>query len=112
MRSALACIGGLVLLVVAADGMAAARPSLVVTHFAPVTVKGAGFAPNERVVVTVVSGKDKQVRRVLAGAGGRFRVRFEVRAALACGPKLAVSALGAAGSRASARLPKPQCPPD
>ena len=100
------------LLVLAVDGTAAARPSLVVTSFAPVTVAGAGFAANERVVVTVVSGKDKHVRRVRAGAGGRFRVRFEVKAMLRCGPQLGVSALGAAGSRASARLPKPQCPPD
>jgi hypothetical protein len=112
-RTTLAGVSGaLVLLALAAPGAAAPRPTLVVTQFAPLTVTGAAFAPNERVVVTVVVGRAKHVRRVRAGAGGRFRARFEVTAALGCGGGLAVHALGAAGSKATAKLPRPQCPPD
>jgi hypothetical protein len=112
MRGTLLCLAGVVLLAATTEGAGAARPSLVVTHFAPVTVAGAGFGPGERVVVTVVAGKSKHVRRVRAAASGRFRVRFDVRAALGCGPALAVSALGASGSTAAARLPFVRCPPD
>jgi hypothetical protein len=103
---------GVALLGLAAQSTAASRPSLQVTHFAPVTVAGAGFEPGERVVVTVVSGKDKHVRAVRAAASGRFRVRFDVRATLRCGGALRASALDSHGARVAAKLPKPQCPPD
>ena len=99
-------------LTLAATVPAASRPSLVVTKFAPVTVAGAGFAPGERVVVTVVAGTKKHVRPVRAGTAGRFSARFEFGAALGCGPTLRVSALGSSGSKATAKLPQVRCPRD
>ena len=76
MRGTLAWLtGGLALLTLAADTSAAAKPGLLVTHFQPLTVVSAPASrPNERVVVTVVLGKDKHALRSVRGRATRGRV--------------------------------------
>jgi hypothetical protein len=112
-RGGIAClVGALALLAPAAAVTARAQPSLAVTRYAPLTVAGANFAPGERVVVTVVARNVKRARPVHAGSRGGFRIRFDLNTRLGCGNPLAVSARGASGSTATARMPRPQCPAD
>ncbi len=64
-----------VALVSTAVGPAANGPSLRPTGFAPLIVAGQGFAPGEKVTVTVYGGA-RHALEVVAGTTGGFKARF------------------------------------
>jgi hypothetical protein len=82
------------------------RPTLLFGPLAPLTVRGAGFQPRERVTVTLEGGR-RGVRRVVANRLGRFVTTFEI-ALLPC-RTVTVRAVGSRGSRALRQLPRPDC---
>jgi hypothetical protein len=84
----------------------AAKPRLSFGQLFPLTVNGAGFRGRERVRVTL-RGSRTATKTVVADRRGRFTARFTVRVPT-CGSVL-VRAVGAAGSRASRELPRPDC---
>jgi len=90
----------------AAARVATARVSIVATS--PVTVRGSGFVPRERVAVTV-SAKTSSTKSVVASASGTFVVRFLHFTIARCTP-YGVSAKGNRGSRASWKI-APMCAP-
>jgi hypothetical protein len=85
-------------------------PALRVSSEAPMTVEGRGFGAQEAVTVTLKAGPDTYHRRVTADAEGAFRATLQGVPVDPCGG-LAVTAIGAEGSRASAKLPQRLCPP-
>lgn len=87
---------------------ATATPSLRLVDSSPLTVKGVAFKARERVRVTATleSGTLRAVAR--ATRRGTFVVTFE-EISVRCG--FTVRAVGAAGSRATLKLPQPACPP-
>lgn len=108
MRRLLATLLGVAALVVVAEGPAASRPSLRPVGFAPLTIVGRGFAPGERVTVTVYAGASRVVRRVANVAGG-FSVRFPISQ-----PRCTAWLVRAVGSRSGPvlyRSPLGQCDP-
>jgi hypothetical protein len=92
-----------------ADG-APARERLALGDFTPLTVLGRAFEPRERVVVRVRSGSGQVAARVvIAGARGRFVVRFRSIGFGEC-DVFSVTARGGRGSRATVRhLIPPPC---
>ena len=96
----------------ASSAPARTGPALTIRSIAPLIVVGNGFVARERVTITVRrAGKRVDARRVRAGAGGTFRLRFPLLLATdTCSGSLLVLARGAAGSRASAS--RPCHPPD
>lgn len=93
---------------VTAPAGSAASARLSVVGVAPLTVRGTGFAPRERVrVVAVVHGTTTRLAR--AGATGVFVVRFSQVEVPTC-TGFVVRAFGAAGTRATARVPQLECP--
>ena len=90
-----------------ASAGASVRASLVAKSMSPLTLKGSGFGPRERVRVTVTSGDGtSRAKRVRARSGG-FVVTFR-RADASCGVEAA--AVGRRGSRASFTLSTFACP--
>jgi hypothetical protein len=89
----------------ASSAPARTGPALTIRSVAPLLVVGHGFAARERVRITVWRASRRvDDRRVRAGAGGSFRLRFPILLATdTCSGSLVVLARGAAGSRASAR---------
>lgn len=85
---------------------AAAQPRLAFGQLFPLTVNGTGFRGRERVRVTLTGARTASLR-VTADRRGRFTARFSVRVPT-CG-SVVVRAVGAAGSRASRELPRPDC---
>jgi hypothetical protein len=87
------------------------RPArLRVADDAPLTVDGRGFVGHETVSVVVRNEEGSYRREVRAGDHGTFRITLvEVRLGR-CG-EVRVVATGERGSRASAKLPRPLCPP-
>jgi hypothetical protein len=87
-------------------------PALKIRSAAPLVVVGSGFVARERVTITVrLAGKRVDARRLRAGAGGTFRLRFRTLLVTdTCSGSLLVLARGGAGSRASAS--RPCRPPD
>jgi hypothetical protein len=98
--------------VAASSSPARTGPALTIRSVAPLIVVGNGFVARERVTITVRrAGKRVDARRVRAGAGGTFRLRFPLLLATdTCSGSLLILARGAAGSRASAS--RPCHPPD
>ena len=94
----------------AVDSTAAGKARLRLLDPAPVTVRGTGFAPGERVSVSVRGFGGTTRKNVTAGRLGGWPVTFRNRAYQRCG-RLIVSALGNRGSRAGLRLPPTLCPP-
>jgi hypothetical protein len=93
----------------AAPAATASGPaSLKVVRLAPFTVKGAGFEPNEGVILSAYVRR-RLVRRVRADGSGRFRVVFRGARPAGCSG-YAVTAIGNRGSRASITF-MPRCPP-
>jgi hypothetical protein len=91
---------------------AGVRASLRIVSTRPaVVVAGAGFFPRERVRVTLTAGAAKRVRVVVSRAGGKFTARFDPVAIDPCTDDVGVTAVGARGDRAAAKLPARQCPP-
>ena len=80
---------------------ATAHPTLTVMGMNPLAVRGLGFRPSERVVVTTASARTS----VTASATGRFVARF-TRIRCAGSP---IRAVGSKGSRAVTRPPKIVC---
>jgi hypothetical protein len=114
MRIVLTVIAALVL---AASGSVAqvgetagtGRATLTLTDRAPLKLRGRGFLARERVRITV-SAPIRKTKRVTASVRGSFVVTFEDVVVDRC-HRLIASAVGNGGSRASAKLPQPQCPP-
>jgi hypothetical protein len=97
----------LLVLLLAAPAGSAAVPRLSVVDVSPLTVKGVGFAPRER--VRLVATVDHATRWSRAGAGGAFVLRFSGIAVPSC-TAFSVRALGATGTRAIVRVPQLECP--
>ena len=103
----------LALLVVAVPSVAAAtqaQPRLRISDRSPLVVRGSGFAPGERVRVTV-SGPRRLTKTVTAVRTGAILARW----ALPAGDKescaaLAVRAVGTRGSVAAVKVPGIECP--
>ena len=115
MVRAVALLAAVAATALVASGPTAARPdvkpSLRVVTFAPLTVRGAGFAPRE-VVRVEVSWAATGRRRVVAGATGAFAARFEGIRTTHC-EAVRVVAVGSRGSRAVLKyLPSPACLPE
>lgn len=93
-----------------AAGERSVKPSLRLASLAPLTLRGTGFVPRERVRIEV-SGTAAARRRTLALASGSFTVRFDGVALTRC-DFVRVVAVGSRGSRAVLKhLPSPACIP-
>jgi hypothetical protein len=94
----------------AAGAASAAAPTVRIVAIDPVLVRGAGFVPSERVRVTVVAGHAKRGRTTVTTRSGTFAIDL---GALSrdnrCGTTIVVSAVGARGDRAAAKLPPREC---
>jgi hypothetical protein len=108
---ALAAVAALAPSVASAQQLpAAAKPALRLVSFAPLTLRGTGFAPRERVRLDL-SGAAAARRRVVALASGSFAVRFDGAALTQC-DFIRVAAVGSRGIRAGLKhLPSPACMP-
>lgn len=74
----------------------------------PVALRGTGFKPRERVLVSVYAGV-RATKRVTAGARGRFVVRFpDLDPSLCVG--FSAVAVGSNGSQASFKRSPGMCP--
>jgi hypothetical protein len=90
------------------DG-ATGRATLQLVDRTPLKLRGKGFIARERVRVTV-SVRGRTAKRVIASPAGAFVVVFRDVSVDRCSGLRAV-ANGSQGSRASLKLPQPQCPP-
>jgi hypothetical protein len=81
----------------------AADPRLELVKRTPLTLRGTGFASEERVVLTLRAGARRAVTlRVRAGSAGGFRASFGLLVATdPCEGTLVVTATGSDGSRAT-----------
>jgi hypothetical protein len=86
-------------------------PRLQVTKLAPLAVRGSFFRVRERVRLTIVNGEQERTRTLRASRVGSFTASFETVYVHPCANELGVTAVGALGSRASAKLPPADCPP-
>jgi hypothetical protein len=85
----------------------ATRPSLRLLDTNPVTMRGSGFRPNERVVVVVARGAPR-VRVARAGANGVFALKLALDVNACAG--FSVSATGSQGSHATLKRAPGKCP--
>ena len=98
---------------VAVTGPAVAResvathPSLRLFDTSPVTMRGTGFRPNERVVVVVARGAPR-VRVARAGANGVFALKLAIDVNACAG--FSVTATGNLGSHATLKRAPGKCP--
>lgn len=102
-----------VLLAVAATASAGTRqPSLRLVDDAPLTVQGARFGSSETVRITVArNGRSIARRTVRSGPAGGFVARFAAVTLHRCdGGVVAITARGAGGRFAAAKLPQADCP--
>lgn len=99
----------LVAALVAGAPAAAGTPRLQLSHFQPLTVRGAGFHAHERVRVTLAA-PDPQTRVVATSASGSFSVAFPAAHVGHCTGYF-IRAVGAAGEHALLRPPLPACMP-
>jgi hypothetical protein len=105
----LAIVGGL-LLSLAAPAAAVEKPALSTTlSDTRIVVRGAHFAPNERVRVRVF-GRTVVTKRIVTTARGSFRVSLRRPAPRACNT-LVVRATGALGDWAVLRIGSAECNP-
>jgi hypothetical protein len=95
--------------VAAVSAAASTGPRVRVASVAPAVVFGTHFRAGERVRVRFVSTKTVVVS-VRAGATGSFRAAAQASFDPCAGPVL-VSAVGASGDRAAAKVPGRECPP-
>jgi hypothetical protein len=88
-------------------GASTRAAQVAVVSRSPVIVRGTGFRPSERVVVTV-SSKSSRTRTVIATTLGRFRIVFKDYSFGYCQPY----AIRAKGNRGSSVFVKviPECP--
>ena len=85
-------------------------PMLRLAGTTPVTLRGTGFVPRERIRIIALSSGGKATKRVTASPSGRFQTRFPTIPFDRCNGFVAL-ANGSAGSRAMLKLPLPLCPP-
>jgi hypothetical protein len=90
----------------AARDSVATRPSLRLFDTSPVTMRGTGFRPNERVVV-VASGAPR-VHVARAGANGVFALKLAIDVNACAG--FSVTATGNQGSHATLKRAPGKCP--
>lgn len=76
---------------------------------APLTLKGVGFAAQERIRLTVSLGERTLVRKLVARTTGTFLVRFPTATYDRCSGELSVKAVGSRGSGASWTLVPLDC---
>src|SRR5689334_2115550 len=106
MRATTALLSAAVLLLggLAGDALAGAalqrHAALTIVRMGPVTVRGTGFRPSERVVLQARTTTASTTRRATAGASGAFTAALPGIAVGRCGG-LSITATGARGSRAS-----------
>jgi hypothetical protein len=91
------------------SGQAATSPVLRLAEPQPVTIRGRGFKPDERIRV-VVKARVTEAKTVRATAAGAFKVRFAGLSVPRCGGVFA-TARGRAGSFARLKIPLPACQP-
>jgi len=80
----------------------------LVDDSAPAALRGLGFRPREHVRLTVVSGTERSVRKVVATRLGRFVVRLQADVNACTG--FSASAVGNMGTRATLKRAPGQCP--
>jgi hypothetical protein len=97
-------------LVSAAPSGSAVRARVWLVKASPVLVNGTGFAPRERVMVTVTAGKAKLRRAVLATGRGRIAAGWKGSFAGGC-RSITVVARGSSGRSALWREVANDCPP-
>jgi hypothetical protein len=85
-------------------------PRLRLADAAPLTLRGTGFVPHERVRVTVAV-RTTRTKRVVAGRSGAFVARFAGNAVHRC-DGLFAQASGSEGSLARLKRPPTFCPPN
>jgi hypothetical protein len=103
----LAMVALVVALVPAATAGRPPDADLRIVDWTPLTVRGTGFAPGERVLITLRTGRPRAVSRAArAGRAGTFRAAFGLFVAVEpCRGTLVVTATGSRGSRASVKRP-------
>jgi hypothetical protein len=105
------CILGIVGVASAAPGEPAAnRAKLQMIDLQPLTVRGVGFVPSERVHVVAAARGGAYSKSKVANAAGVFSVKFAISAGV-CRGYYSLRAFGSRGSRAFAitRLPQLDC---
>jgi hypothetical protein len=85
-------------------------PTLRLVDSEPVKLKGAGFCAGERVRVRARAGDSSRSRRLRAGDGGGFRVRFGALDHDPCAGSLTASAWSGGDLRASLKHAQKLCP--
>ena len=111
MRRSLALLSAAVAsAVMAASATGALQPRFALVDDEPLVVRGAAFAPGERVTVTALTllGPKRVVTK--AGAGGAFRASLSL-VGRPCGRAFTILATGTRGSRATLRLAIAPCIP-
>jgi hypothetical protein len=108
LRIATACVAAALVAAAAAAAHPSPRVSLVDRN--PATVRGASFAPAERVAVTLSVGDVTLTKTVVASATGAFVARWRRSVPTGC-VAVGIAARGSAGSRAVYRLSPPECAP-
>ena len=95
-----------------ADAAQQRHAALKLERTSPVTVRGTGFRPSERVVLRARTNTASMTRTVTAGASGAFAATIPGITVSRCGG-LSITAIGARGSRASAmrHVSLPACNP-
>ena len=89
---------------------AAVAPRLALVDRSPLVVRGSGFRPSERVVVTALTASGPRRVTVRATPAGRFSATLRL-ANQPCGRAFFVRAVGGAGSVATVRIPGAPCVP-
>jgi hypothetical protein len=77
---------------------------------APLTLRGVGFARDERVSLKVSLGEQTTARKLRANDAGVFTTTFRELRYGRCGGSLAVKAVGSHGSRVSWEIVPLECP--
>lgn len=99
-------------LALAAPGMTGAsspaKTELRIGSLNPLTVRGTGFRPREKVTLRVTAPRPV-ARSVRASAAGSFSIRLRIRVGRCVA--VVIQATGSRGSRASASLDQPDCAP-
>jgi hypothetical protein len=105
------CVLGIVGVASAAPNQSAVkRAQLQMTDLQPLTVRGVGFMPSERVHVIAWARGGAYSKSKVANAAGVFNVKFPISAGV-CRGYYSIRAFGSRGSRAFAitRLPQLDC---
>jgi hypothetical protein len=108
MKALVSSLAALLAVVTALAAQAAVKPTLRATSLTPLSVRGTGFAAQERVRLTAY-GPFRATKQVQADRLGRFAARF-ARPVESCNAMVLVTAVGPR-SRATLRIPLRECPP-